>query len=143
MFDCFIVVFNFFYINMSTYSLQFRSDFLINFSHFSAKVFNSFSKKLYVQMLNWRMFSVKGFLSSIFGTLLSIHVSYASLDSPQACNFIKKDTPTQVFSCALCEIFKNTLLREHLLECSFCTFGISSNKPFVVWYRTIWRKDYY
>lgn len=27
MFDCFIVVFNFFYINMSTYSLQFRSDF--------------------------------------------------------------------------------------------------------------------
>ena len=65
------------------------------------------------------MFSVKGFLSSIFGTLLSIHVSYASLDSPQACNFIKKDTPTQVFSCALCEIFKNTLLREHLLECSF------------------------
>ena len=33
-------------------------------------------------MLNWRMFSVKGFLSSIFGTLVSIHISDASLDSP-------------------------------------------------------------
>ena len=25
-----------------------------------------------------------------------------------ACNFIKKDTLTQVFSCEFCEIFKNT-----------------------------------
>ena len=28
-------------------------------------------------------------------------------------NFIKK-TPTQVFSCKYCEIFKNTYLKEHL-----------------------------
>ena len=26
----------------------------------------------------------------------------------QACNFIKKETLTQAFSCELCEIFKNT-----------------------------------
>ena len=27
---------------------------------------------------------------------------------PQACNFIKKETPAQVFSCEFCEISKNT-----------------------------------
>ena len=26
----------------------------------------------------------------------------------EACNFIKKETPAQVFSCEFCEIFKNT-----------------------------------
>ena len=30
------------------------------------------------------------------------------------CNFIKKKTLTQVFSCEFCEIFKNTFLAEHL-----------------------------
>ena len=33
---------------------------------------------------------------------------------PQACNFIKKETPTQVFSCKFCEIFNNTFFTEHL-----------------------------
>ena len=33
---------------------------------------------------------------------------------PRACNFIKKETPTQVFFCAICYIFKNTKLEEHL-----------------------------
>ena len=28
---------------------------------------------------------------------------------PQACNFVKKETLAQVFSCAFCEISKNTL----------------------------------
>ena len=27
---------------------------------------------------------------------------------PKACNFIKKETPAQMFSCEFCEIFKNT-----------------------------------
>ena len=30
-------------------------------------------------------------------------------------NFIKKETLAQVFSCELCEIFKNTFFTEHLL----------------------------
>ena len=30
------------------------------------------------------------------------------------CNFIKKETLTQVFSCEVCKIFKNTFLTEHL-----------------------------
>ena len=29
--------------------------------------------------------------------------------SPEACNFIKKETLAQVFSCEFCEISKNTL----------------------------------
>ena len=32
----------------------------------------------------------------------------------KACNFIKKDTSTQLFSCEYCEIFKNTSFEEHL-----------------------------
>ena len=31
-----------------------------------------------------------------------------------ACNFIKKETSTQVFSWKFCEIFKNTFFTEHL-----------------------------
>ena len=31
-----------------------------------------------------------------------------------ACNFIKKETLTQVFSCQFCEISKNTFFTEHL-----------------------------
>ena len=32
----------------------------------------------------------------------------------KACNFIKKETLAQVFSCQFCEISKNTLFTEHL-----------------------------
>ena len=32
----------------------------------------------------------------------------------EVCNFIKKDTLAQVFSCEFCEIFKNTFFTEHL-----------------------------
>ena len=33
-----------------------------------------------------------------------------------ACNFIKKETLAQVFSCEYCEISKNTFLAEHLRQ---------------------------
>ena len=40
---------------------------------------------------------------------------------PEACNFIKKETPTKVFSCKFCEIFKNTFFTEHFTTASsFC-----------------------
>ena len=32
----------------------------------------------------------------------------------EACNFIKKETLAQVFSCEFCEISKNTYFTEHL-----------------------------
>ena len=56
------------------------------------------------------------FLSAVFST---------------ACNFIKKETLAQVFSCQFCEIFKNTYFIEHLwmaasvnivLMCLCCVF---------------------
>ena len=33
---------------------------------------------------------------------------------PEACNFIKKESLAQVFSCEFCEISKNTFFIEHL-----------------------------
>ena len=33
---------------------------------------------------------------------------------PEACNFIKKETLAQVFSCGFCKISKNTFLIKHL-----------------------------
>ena len=33
---------------------------------------------------------------------------------PDACNFIKKETLTQMLSCEFCEISKNTFSKEHL-----------------------------
>ena len=33
---------------------------------------------------------------------------------PEACNFVKKETLAQVFSCEFCEISKNTVFTEHL-----------------------------
>ena len=39
---------------------------------------------------------------------------------PQVCNFIKKETPTQVFSCEFYEIFKDNFLTEHLQATVSC-----------------------
>ena len=33
---------------------------------------------------------------------------------PEACNFIKKETLAQVFSCEFCQVSKNTFYTEHL-----------------------------
>ena len=60
------------------------------------------------------------FLSSFYYTLtlkepfsLNNHDTVAKIlnrrwQRPEACNFIKKETLAQVFSCELCEIFKST-----------------------------------
>ena len=42
---------------------------------------------------------------------------------PEACNFIKKETLAQVFSCEFCEISENTFLTEH-----FRTTGSEYNR---------------
>ena len=44
---------------------------------------------------------------------------------PQACNFIKKETWAQVFSCEFCEISWNTFFTEHLWG---TIFKLASNK---------------
>ena len=38
---------------------------------------------------------------------------------PQACNFIEKETLAQVFSCEICEIFKNTFFYKTPLVAAF------------------------
>ena len=50
---------------------------------------------LVVRNSHWKFFVKKMFLK-------------ISTEKFGGCNFIKKDTPTQKFSCALCEIFKRT-----------------------------------
>ena len=36
------------------------------------------------------------------------------MKNPEACNFIKKESLAQVFSCEFCKISKNTFFAEHL-----------------------------
>ena len=40
-------------------------------------------------------------------------------DRPKACNFIKKETLAQVFSCEFCELSKNSSFTEHLQATAF------------------------
>ena len=37
----------------------------------------------------------------------------------KVCNFIKKETLAQVFSCEFCKIFKNTFFTEHLWKTAY------------------------
>ena len=41
-------------------------------------------------------------------------LKFSSSENIQACNFIKKETPTPVSSCEICEIFKKTFFTGHL-----------------------------
>ena len=50
----------------------------------------------------------RGVLKSLFLKHLCQNLFLSKIWSPQACNFIKKETPTLVVSCEFCENFKNT-----------------------------------
>ena len=52
-------------------------------------------------------FSVKKGVLRNFAKFTGKHLCHMD----QACNFIKKETPAQVFSCAFCEISKKTFLQ--------------------------------
>ena len=50
---------------------------------------------------------------------------------PEACNFIKKETLAQVFSCEFCEIYKNTLYyRIPLVAASGVLINFAILEPF-------------
>ena len=54
---------------------------------------------------------------------------------PEACNFIKKETLAQVFSCEFCEISKSTFFTEHLWttvfrESSTVVLAVNKTKRF-------------
>ena len=68
---------------------------------------------------------------------------------PQACNFIKKETLAQVFSCEFCEIFKNTFFTEQLrTTTSYCSNlpKLASNLLEIfflkVWLIFFWKRHY-
>ena len=42
----------------------------------------------------------------------------------KACNFIKKESLAQVFSCEFCEIFKNTFFTEHFRTIASATLTV-------------------
>ena len=74
-------------------------------------------------------------LSPVSG-LLSTNFSRVKWNSqPEACNFIKKETLAQVFSCEFCEISKSTFFTEHLCTtASAKTFCLQSAIVFLcVW----------
>ena len=54
-------------------------------------------------------------------------VSFLIKLQAQSCNFIKKETLTQVFSCEFYEICKNTILTDHLQATAS---GVISNNRF-------------
>ena len=43
-----------------------------------------------------------------------MHIYKKAGYKPQACNFIKKESLTKVFSCEFCKIFENIIFTEHL-----------------------------
>ena len=43
---------------------------------------------------------------------------------PEACNFIKKETMAQIFSCEFCKISKTTFFTEHLWTTASVLYGI-------------------
>ena len=50
---------------------------------------------------------------------------------PEACNFIKKETLAQVFSCEFCEIYKNTFYyRTPLVAASGLITNFAIREPF-------------
>ena len=55
------------------------------------------------------------FVKKVYLKIHKIHKKTPALGSQtKACNFIKKGTLPQVFSCEFCEISKNTFFTEHL-----------------------------
>ena len=50
---------------------------------------------------------------------MCVRVSFLIKLQASICNFIKKETPTHVFSCEFCELFKNTYFIEHIRVTAF------------------------
>ena len=67
---------------------------------------------------------------------LCLLIKYQKFGRPQACNFIKKETVAQVFSCEFCEISKNTFSTEHLRTTAsgiyFSTFHILKGNAIIL-----------
>ena len=62
---------------------------------------------------------------------------------PEDLQLYKKETPTLVFSCEICEFFKNTHFEKHLATTAsaFCTFANSLQWNFFVLFRYSWFRN--
>ena len=69
--------------------------------------FSIIHRKVNVEAVSVRCSIKKVFLKISQDSLENTRVGVSFLIRLQACNFIKKETATQVFSCKFCKIFKN------------------------------------
>ena len=69
---------------------------------------------LFINRSSHRSCSIKKAVLRNFTKFTGKHLCRSLRCMPQACNFIKKEALTQVFSCGFCEIFKNTFLTEQI-----------------------------
>ena len=122
-----------YYCNSLTDDFLRTKDFIIYFLHFliaicfayyTVKMYNKiqrFIKQLLCVQDNGRScqrrFSIKNVFLKISQNSQEntcARVSFWIKLQTSSCNFIKKETLTQVFSCTFCEIFKNTFFTEYL-----------------------------
>ena len=69
--------------------------------------------KIYPEAATGGVLLKKVFLKKSQNSQGNTWIEHLSYYSSEACSFIKKETPTQVFSSEICEIFKNTFFTEH------------------------------
>ena len=76
-------------------------------------------KYFLMESVVWRCFVKKVFLEILQNSQENTCAKVSFLIKPQACNFIKKETLTQVFSCKFCEISRNTFFHRTPLVAAF------------------------
>ena len=66
-----------------------------------------------IECFRWGAFMIN-YISAYKSQMIEAVAQRCSVKKVFVCNFIKKDTLAQVFSCEFCKISKNTLFTEHL-----------------------------
>ena len=103
--------------------LKNRKQTVLQASVFRALPFNIFLNDLYLFITKCRFLPTQMIIlyqrtplnsqeNTCAGEYFLIKLPFLFLIKPQACNFIKKESIAQVFSCELCEISKNTFFTD-------------------------------
>ena len=113
------------------------SSYFFNFSSAMKFLFHASQKNMTCNhwMLTWEIFFANLHLHHFFSFSLSrqmFQVRHFACLVPKACNFVKKETLTQVLSCEFCETLGTHFLRTppdgcfvvlHLFQCDGCYAG--------------------
>ena len=85
--------------------------------HVDPILLSSKKHRSFYRSSHWRCSVRKGVLRN-FAKFTGKHLCQSLLfnNVPGPCNFIKKETLAQVFSCEFCEISKNTFFTEHIWQ---------------------------